>query len=127
KFTPTWPGVVTLVATSPNLPPQSADITVTVPALLLGLCLGGGVIGGLLAYWTQTPPSGHRIWIGLITGFALYWALAFGVVHSESISHALVINPISAVALPLLGGWGGTKVITVVLKALGLGFDATSP
>lgn len=127
KFTPILPGLVKLVATSPNLPQQSAEITVTVPYLLLVLCLIGGAVGGLLAYWTQSPQSAHRVWIGLITGFFLYWALAFGIVHWQSISHGLVVNPISAIALPLLGGWGGTKVITVVLKALGLGWAPASP
>jgi len=34
--------------------------------------------------------------------------------------HAYVINPFSAVALSCIGGWLGTKAITLVLKPLGL-------
>ncbi|MFN2540703.1 MAG: hypothetical protein ABR514_00840 [Chthoniobacterales bacterium] len=119
QFIPTLPGKVRLAATTPSLPTQSAEITVTMPYLLLGLCAIGSFLGGLLAYWTQQPASAQRIWIGLITGFVLYWAVAFGIVHVPNFPHPFVLNPITAVILPVFGGWGGTKVITLVLRQFG--------
>jgi len=121
KFIPTRPGKIRLVATSPYLPERYADLDVTTPYGLLGLCAFGGFVGGLLAYWTEkSSASKQRIWIGLITGFILYWAFLFGIVHAPNVPHAFLLNPFSAIILPLLGGWGGTKVITLILKPLGL-------
>jgi hypothetical protein len=120
KFTPTRPGRIRLVATSTYLPEQTVEFNVTTPWLLLGLCAFGGFLGGLLAYWTEKPTASfQRIWIGLITGFVLYWALLFGVVLVPHFPHVYLVNPFSAIVLPLLGGWGGTKVITMILKPLG--------
>jgi hypothetical protein len=121
KFIPTWPGAVRLIATSPYLPQVSGDLTVTMPYVLLMLCAAGSLTGALLAFWTEKPAaSWQRIPIGLITGFILYWAFLFGVVHVPNFPHAYVVNPFSAFILAVFGGWGGTKVIALVLKQLGL-------
>jgi hypothetical protein len=121
QFIPTQSGAVRLLATSPYLTPASGSFMVTMPYLLLVLCAAGSFLGALLAFWTEKPAaSWQRIPIGFITGFVLYWALLFGVVHVPNFPHAYLINPFSAVILPLFGGWGGTKVITLVLKQLGL-------
>lgn len=120
KFIPTSPGTVVLKVMSEGLPYATVPITVNVPYLLILLCAVGSVLGGLVAFWTESSSSWHRIVIGVITGFVLYWAFLFGVLHIASFAHAYVVNPFSAVILPFFGGWGGTKVITLLLKPLGL-------
>ena len=121
RFIPTWPGAVRLIATSPYLPQVSGDLIVTMPYVLLALCAAGGLAGAVLAFWTEKPAaSWQRIPIGLITGFVLYWAFLFGIVHVPNFPHAFVVNPFSAFVLPLFGGWAGTKAISFVLKQLGL-------
>ena len=121
KFIPTWPGVVRLVATTPYLQDASASFTVATPIWLLLFCALGGALGGLVAFWTEKPAaSWQRIPIGLITGFVLYWAFLFGVIHLSSFPHGFLLNPFPAMILSLIGGWIGTKVFTVLLKPLGL-------
>ncbi|HXX41549.1 MAG TPA: hypothetical protein VEI58_04710 [Chthoniobacterales bacterium] len=120
KFIPTSPGMVQLRVVSDGLPAATVPVSVTVPYLLILLCAVGSALGGLVAFWTESSASWHRIVIGLITGFVLYWAFLFGVLHVTSFAHAYIVNPFSAVILPFFGGWGGTKVITLLLKPLGL-------
>lgn len=121
KFIPTWPGAVTLVATTPYLQDASATFTVATPIWLLLFCALGGALGGLIAFWTEKPEaSWQRIPIGLITGFVLYWAFLFGVIHLASFPHGFLLNPFPAMILSLIGGWIGTKVFTLLLKPLGL-------
>jgi hypothetical protein len=122
KFIPTRPGVVKLTVKSPYLQDAVTDFTVSMPYLLMVLCAVGSLLCAVIAFWTEKPAaSWQRIPIGLITGFILYWAFLFGVVHISNFPHAYVVNPFSATILPIFGGWGGTKVITLLLKPLGLG------
>jgi hypothetical protein len=120
RFIPTSTGSVQLRVSSDSLPAVTAIVTVGLPKLLIALCAIGSLLGGVVAFWTENAASWHRIVIGLITGFLLYWAFVFGVIHVATFAHAFVINPFSAVALSFVGGWGGTKVITLLLKPLGL-------
>lgn len=120
KFIPTLPGVVQFKARSDSLPDAFGTVTITMPYFLIGLCALGSLLGGLVAYWTEQAATWQRIVIGLVTGFVLYWAFLFGVVHIPNFPNGLVVNPLSAVILPFIGGWGGTKVITLVLKQVGL-------
>jgi hypothetical protein len=120
KFIPTWPGVVQFKARSDSLPDAFGTVTVTMPYLLIGLCALGSLLGGLVAYWAQQAATWQRIVIGLTTGFVLYWAFLFGVVHIPNFPNGVVTNPLSAVILPFIGGWAGTKVITLIVKQVGL-------
>ena len=120
QFVPTRPGTITLTAWSPNLPSNQTSVEVSPPTLILILCAAGGLLGGLLAYWDKRAERKRRILVGLVTGFVFYWALLFGVVQLPHFPHAFVLNPGSVVILSLLGGLGGTKAITWVLKKVGL-------
>ena len=119
KFRPFWPGSVRLVAESGGLRGVPTDLTVATPTLILILCGIGGLAGGWLALLSQNA-HWPRIPVGIFTGFVLYWLLLFGLVHVPSFPHGVVFNPYSAFVLPLLGGWGGTKVLTFGLKQLGI-------
>jgi hypothetical protein len=120
-FIPTAPGVIKVVGTTLYLQDQSASFTVTMSFSLLLLCAIGGTLGGVVSYLTEKPAaSWPRIFIGLITGFVLYWGFLFGVVSLSSVSHGFLLNPLVAMALSLIGGWIGTNVFTILLKPLGL-------
>jgi hypothetical protein len=102
------------VGTTLYLQDQSARFIVTISFLLLVLCAVGGTLGGLVSYLTQKPSaSWARIFIGLITGFVLYWAFLFGAVHLSSFSHGFLFNPFVAMVLSIIGGWIGTNVFTM--------------
>lgn len=124
KFTPIKPGQVQLIADTtylPELPP--AELTVVTPYGLLALCGLGSLLGALLVYLgDKESATWKRLVVGFITGYVLYWALLFGVIFIPNFSHAFLLNPFTAVVLPLFGGWLGTKVITGILKRFGWEF-----
>src|SRR5207253_4144573 len=117
KFTPIKPGKVQLIANTtylPELPP--AELSVVTPYGLLALCGLGSILGALLVYLTdKQSATWKRLVVGFITGYVLYWALLFGVVFIPNFPHVFLLNPFTAVILPLFGGWLGTKVITGIL------------
>jgi hypothetical protein len=117
-FRPTWRGEVTIAASTPNLPIATAKVKVSLPVLHLVLTAIGGLAGGLIAYWRETQKQIWRIILGLITGFVFYWAFTFGVL--PLIPREVVLNPLSAFALSVIGGWLGTEVFSMILKRLGL-------
>jgi hypothetical protein len=118
SFLPTWIGEVSISAATPDLPPVTVPVTVTLPLMPLTLSALGGLAGGVIAFWTGKNSKWWRIAIGLITGFVLYWGFIFGVL--DMVPRAIVLNPLSAFALSTLGGWLGTEVFTQLLKKLGL-------
>ncbi len=118
SFRPTWRGEVKLTAATPNLQTAAALVKVTLPVLILILSAVGAAIGGLIGYWREQGAQWWRIVLGLITGFVFYWAFVFGVL--PLISREIVLNPLSAFALSVIGGWLGTEVFNMVLKRLGL-------
>ncbi|MEK7729838.1 MAG: hypothetical protein AAB354_15630 [candidate division KSB1 bacterium] len=118
SFRPTWRGEVSISAATPNLQTASALVQVTLPVLVLALSVLGATLGGVIAYWRETGAQWWRIVLGLITGFVFYWAFVFGVL--PLISREIVLNPLSALALSIIGGWLGTEVFNMVLKRLGL-------
>ena len=77
----------------------------------------GGCIGGLIAFLTARA-RWWRIIIGLVTGFVLYWAFLVGVFHT--LARGFVLNPLSTIALSILGGWLGTAAFTRILHLLGV-------
>ncbi len=117
-FLPTWRGKVVISASTPNLPITTFPLTVTVPLLTLILTAVGGLVGGVIAFWTGKGSKWWRIAIGLITGFVLYWAFVFGVL--TVLPRTVVLNPLSAFVLSTFGGWLGTEVFTQILKRFGL-------
>jgi hypothetical protein len=120
KFRPILPGTVRLLAESPNLGAAESEVTVVTPVLILILCAIGGLIGGLVVFYSDREAKWPRIPIGIVTGFVLYWLLVFGLILIPQFPHILVFNPFSAVILAVIGGWLGTKVFSIVLQKMGI-------
>ncbi len=117
-FLPTWRGEVVISASTPNLPITTFPLKVSLPLLTLGLTAVGGLVGGVIAFWTGKDSKWWRITIGLVTGFVLYWAFVFGVL--TVLPRTVVLNPLSAFVLSTLGGWLGTEVFAQIFKRFGL-------
>lgn len=118
SFRPTWRGKVNISAATPNLQTAAVIVTVTLPVLVLVLSAIGAGLGGVIAYWREQNSNWWRIVTGLVTGFVFYWAFVFGVL--PLLSREIVLNPLSALALSVIGGWLGTEVFNMILKKLGL-------
>lgn len=118
SFRPTWRGEVKITAATPNLQTAEESVNVTLPVLVLILSALGAAAGGLIAFWLEKERQWWRIVLGLVTGFVLYWAFVFGVL--PLISREIVLNPLSAFAISVIGGWLGTEVFSMILKRLGL-------
>jgi len=120
KFRPTLPGTVKFLAESPNLGSGEAELAVAAPTLILILCAVGGLMGGLVAYLTDRDAKWPRFFIGVVTGFVLYWLIVFGLVVIPKFPHIVVFNPFSAAILGVFGGWLGTKVFSFGLQKMGI-------
>ncbi len=118
-FRPTWRGRVVLAAATPNLPASSAPIRVSLPTVLLVLTAIGGLAGGFIAYWREQSAKWWRIAIGFVTGFVLYWSFVFNLL--PLVPRNVALNPLSGLALSIIGGWLGTEVFNIILRKLGIG------
>jgi hypothetical protein len=118
-FRPTWRGQVVLAAATPNLPASSAPVKVSLPTVLLVLTAIGGLAGGFIAYWREQNAKWWRILIGLLTGFVLYWGFVFNLL--PLVPRNVALNPLSGLALSVIGGWLGTEVFSIILRKLGIG------
>ena len=131
RFFPTHHGMVIISAATPNLSPNTLVLSVTFPALLLGLSLFGGLIGGSIAA-SITPKRRKnkagwvlRTLIGCATGFVFYY---FGILDLIShIPRQVALNPFGTVFLSLIGGWSGTEVFAPILLKLGIGKGESAP
>ncbi len=116
-FTPWWMGTTTVAAVTPAILTKSTTLRVTLPTLLIALTAIGGLIGGVMAFWTKRT-RWWRIVIGLFTGFVLYWALIFGLL--QSIPRAAALNPLSAFAVAIIGGYIGPQLLGVLAQRFGV-------
>jgi hypothetical protein len=124
-FTPWWMGATTVAAVTPALLARSTSLRVMLPTLLIALTAAGGLVGGVMAFWTKRA-RWWRVVIGLFTGFILYWAMIFGLL--QSVPRAAALNPLSAFALAIIGGYIGPQLLEAMAKKLGLGgTDTASP
>jgi hypothetical protein len=116
-FRPSEVGEIVLAAASPNLVSVKVPLTVTWPVVLLIVSATGGLAGGLIAFAMEKGARWWRGAIGLITGFVLYWAVIFAGIGA--LAGGVALNPLSAFAISVLGGWLGTNVFTPLLKRIG--------
>lgn len=118
-FIPVKKGEATITAAMPNFISKKQTLQVDTPVLILMLSAFGGLLGGLIAFWVGDKAKWWRIVVGLVTGFVLYWACIF--ISLSSLPRGVVLHIMTALALPILGGWMGTEVFTVVLDRLPFG------
>lgn len=118
QFVATGVGGVEISAASTSLLNQTAQLEVRLPLGLLAVSVMGGLVGGLIAFLRRRGTHWHRVAIGGVTGFLLYWAFIFGLMRV--MPRAFVLNPLSGFALSTIGGWLGIQVFALLLKRLGL-------
>jgi hypothetical protein len=118
EFTPWWMGGTKVVASSSNLLNQATTLTVMLPTLLIALTAAGGLVGGVIAFWTNRT-RWWRVVIGLFAGFILYWAMIFGLL--QSIPRGVALNPLSAFAVALIGGYIGPQLLAMMARKFGIG------
>ena len=124
EFRPLWLGRVKVRATTPELLDQEVQVYVTVPYVVIGISLAGGLIGGLLA-WFRHGDEWWRVVVGLFAGPAFYWVVVFGLLgFQDTIPRWAASNPFSAFFFALLGGWAGPVTLNAIVR--GFGF-ANSP
>jgi len=116
-FRPTILGGIDIVGAMDELETANASLSVSLPVWLLCLSILGGIAGGFIAKLRNNYEH-WRILIGTITGFVLYWAFIFSLLHV--LPQAIVLNPLSAFAISTLGGWMGTEVFSALLSRFGI-------
>jgi hypothetical protein len=112
SLVPQWPGQVTVSASTTRLFTVTSLVQVSVPTTLLACSAAGGLVGGLLSRRTRRRLDRWRALVGLVTGPLFYWASVF--IGLTLVKQAVVLNPLSAVALSAIGGWLQTEVFAVV-------------
>ena len=118
RLRPTRVGAVEIAAASTGLLTVRGTVQVHWPLIAIVLSALGGLVGGALAYLQERRKTWQRLATGLVTGFILYWAIVF--IGLEQLPAAIALNPLSAFALSVIGGWLGIKVFELLLKRLGV-------
>lgn len=116
-FVPTKLGAMSIMAMTPDLHSQKTGFNVSWPMMQLIFSILGGIAGGFIAK-IRSNTEHWRILIGMVTGFVLYWAFIFGLLHV--ISASIALNPFSAFSISVLGGWLGTEVFSALLTQFGI-------
>ncbi len=115
---PTSVGSDTLDATVTYYPIQKLTIVIT-GWLVLGLCIAGGLAGGLAAYNKFQGSWKWRIFLGILGGAALCWLYVY--LALPSITSNIAHNTISVFFIALIGGYGGTYTLDKVAQKFGIG------
>ncbi|HEU5293085.1 MAG TPA: hypothetical protein VFU05_20710 [Cyclobacteriaceae bacterium] len=117
-FQPSAAGIMTIRAHMPGLSSQTKEMLVTWPLLLIGLATGFGLAGSFSAHKRKpTKWKWMTICSGAITGLILYWMVVFfNPILGTPVSQATALNPVTAVAFGMAGGFSGVEVLRLVLK-----------
>lgn len=123
NFVPNWVGRVLVSASTPNLQSSTVEIQVAMAFIWILLSAVGGALGSVLAllFGPKLPVAKRyaRIFVGVIAGFTFFWALIYGVLAVPS-ADLVLLNPISAVVVSVLGGYAGASIFTLLLKSFGV-------
>jgi hypothetical protein len=85
--------------------------------MILGLCLAGGVAGGLAAYNKLKGSWMWRIFLGILGGGILCWLYVY--LALPNVEANIAHNTFSVFFVALLGGYGGISVLDFAAKKLG--------
>jgi hypothetical protein len=114
---PTWSGTASLDMWTPGHDKQRVAIEISLWFVVM-LCLIGGVVGGIAARDTLRGSILWRCFIGIVGAIVLVWLCVFAVVpqvHSM-VAHSLI----SVLVVGIVGGYGGTRVLDMAAKKLGV-------
>jgi hypothetical protein len=91
--------------------------------MVLGLCIGGGLAGGLAAYNKFRGSVVWRMFLGVLGGGVLCWMYVF--LALPSISNGVAHSLVSVLFVAILGGYLGTSVLDFAARKFGFaGGDA---
>jgi hypothetical protein len=117
--TPTFVGESQIEVVSPGYISKPQKVRVTGLVVLL-LSVVGGVLGELLAYFNSKGKLWARIVTGVIVGAVASWAYVF--VGLPNIQSMILHTQISVLFVSVLAAFAGVKTLSVITKALNLGF-----
>jgi len=100
-----------------NYNPQPLPIVIT-GWLVLGLCLAGGVAGGLVAYNKFKGSWLWRIFLGILGGAVLCWLYVYLALPNVDVN--IAHNTFSVFFVALIGGYMGITVLDFAAKRLGI-------
>jgi len=113
---PTWSGKAKLDIWTPGYDHQTLVVEVTMWLVVL-LCLGGGVIGGIAAWEALKGAVTYRIFAGMLGAIVLVWLCVYAVLpRTRSV---IAHNLVSVFVVGIVGGYGGTRVLDFAGKKLG--------
>jgi hypothetical protein len=106
----------TVEAVVANYNPQPLTVVVT-GWIVVGLCLGGGIAGGLAAYSRFKGSWFWRLFLGILGGAVLSWMYVFLALPNvgANVAHSIV----SVLFVSILGGYLGTTVLDLAAKRFG--------
>jgi hypothetical protein len=84
--------------------------------LVLGLCLGGGIAGGLAAYDKFRGSWAWRIFAGVLGGAALCWVYIYLALPNVDVN--IAHNTFNVFFVALIGGYAGTASLDFAAKLL---------
>jgi len=113
SFTPVASGKVVVAAWASSLEVDREELEVDRATMLLIWSGIGGLLGGLLAFWSRSL-KWWRLPMGSVTGLVFYWSATF--VLLPLLPRVAVVNSWGAFAISVIGGWLGTKVFTLFLR-----------
>ena len=116
---PSWMGSGSIYASAAGLPPSPAHPVQVVGMFIVALCLAGGVVGGVVAFFASGGKIYGRVIIGVAAAIVFSWAYVFGLLPKvdASVAH----NSVSVVAISIMGGYLGIKAFDLVRQQLGWG------
>ena len=96
--------------------PEPLPIVVT-GWMVVGLCLGGGIAGGLVAFNKFKDSWYWRVFLGILGGAALSWMYVFLALPNVGVNLAHSI--VSVLFVSMIGGYLGTTVLDFAAKRFG--------
>ena len=118
-------GTETIEAVVANYKPEPLKVVITGWSVL-GLCIAGGLAGGLLAFMQFRDSWAWRIFAGILSGAVLCWL--YVVVGLPFIDLNIAHNTFSVFFVAAIGGYAGKAVFDMaVRKFIPSGAKAATP
>jgi len=106
----------TVEAVVADYSPQPLPVAVT-GWMVVGLCLGGGIAGGLAAFNKFKGSWYWRVFLGILGGAVLTWMYVF--LALPNVGVGLAHSVVSALFVSVIGGYLGTTVLDLAAKKFG--------